>query len=240
MKKTVKQPLTILLPAFLIASALCGCAQGPSGRRGAGPDYFPKIIDRPISFSSRRTALTLEYLRRHADPSAQDIAIVPRIIVVHWTAIGTLEDSFRYFDRETLHRDRGDILHGGAVNVSVHFLVDRDGAVYRLMPENRMARHVIGMNHCAIGIENVGGPDNPLTPAQMESNAALIAGLLRRHRTIAHVIGHHEYLRFRGGPLWKELDRSYRAGKKIDPGDLYMAGLRKRVGELTEASTPLR
>jgi len=31
--------------------------------------------------------------------------------------------------------------------------VDRDGTVYRLMPENWMARHCIGLNHVAIGVE---------------------------------------------------------------------------------------
>jgi N-acetylmuramoyl-L-alanine amidase len=196
------------------------------------------VIERPIRFTAVRKALTLEYLRRHCDPAAEGIGIVPRIIVIHWTAIGTLEDSFRYFDSETLQPDRTDIRHGGMVNVSVHYLVDRDGTVYRLMPDTWMGRHVIGMNHCAIGIENVGGTDRPLTREQMESNAWLVTGLMRTYPTVRYLIGHHEYLRFKESSLWKALDRSYRAHKKIDPGDGFMKGLRQRIApphEIREA-----
>ena len=50
--------------------------------------------------------------------------------------------------------------------------MDRDGAVYRLMPETWMARHTIGLNRVAIGIENVGGPRWPLTPEQLRADAA--------------------------------------------------------------------
>ncbi|MBN1533991.1 MAG: N-acetylmuramoyl-L-alanine amidase [Spirochaetes bacterium] len=209
----------------LSSMLLCGlltCA-------GTGAPHRRAVIDRPIRFTELRKSLTLKYLRRHTDPQASGIDIVPRIIVIHWTAIGTLEDSFRYFDSETLQPDRRDIRHGGTVNVSVHYLVDRDGTIYRLMPDTWMGRHVIGMNHCAIGIENVGGLDRPLTGEQMESNAWLVTGLIRSYPTIGYLIGHHEYLRFRGSPLWRQLDRSYRAHKKIDPGNEFMTELRRRI-----------
>ena len=43
------------------------------------------------------------------------------------------------------------------------------------MPENYMARHVIGLNHSSIGIENVGGNDTlPLTDMQVEANINLL------------------------------------------------------------------
>lgn len=187
------------------------------------------IHDRPISFGKLRRDLTLEYMRRHYDPGAKDITIVPIYIVIHWTALGSLDDSFRFFNRETLHPDRRDILHGGALNVSAHFLVDRDGTIYRLMPETLMARHVIGLNHCAIGIENVGGPSRPLTNEQVEANAWLVVRLARSYPTIERIMGHHEYLTFRKGPHWRTLDPAYRAYRKIDPGAKFMMQLRERL-----------
>jgi len=43
------------------------------------------------------------------------------------------------------------------------------------MPETWMARHAIGFNHVAIGIENVGdGARWPLTDAQADADAALV------------------------------------------------------------------
>jgi len=61
------------------------------------------------------------------------------------------------------------------LNVSAHFLVDRDGTIYQLMPETRMARHAIGVNHLAIGVENVGDERKwPLTEAQMNRLRTLL------------------------------------------------------------------
>lgn len=58
-------------------------------------------------------------------------------------------------------------------------MVDRDGSIYQLMPEKWMARHVIGLNHYAIGIENVGGINgkDDLTDAQARANAFLVCYL---------------------------------------------------------------
>ena len=214
----------LLLPGFIDLDEI------PTGTGGIPLDGHARAInDRPIIFGKLRRDLSLEYFRRHYDPGAEDITIVPRCVVIHWTALATLEESFRCFDRETLHPARREIRQGSAVNVSAHFLVDRDGAIHRLMPETLMARHAIGLNHCAVGIENVGGPSLPLTEAQVEANARLVMDLARRHPTIRHVLGHHEYLAFRGGPLWRALDPSYRAHGTIDPGEEFMTELRARL-----------
>ncbi|MDA4805622.1 N-acetylmuramoyl-L-alanine amidase, partial [Enterobacter hormaechei] len=66
--------------------------------------------------------------------------------------------------------------------VSAHYLVDRDGTVYQLLPDTFFARHIIGLNYMAIGVENVGGPDAPLTEAQGKANAALVKYLCSRHK----------------------------------------------------------
>lgn len=149
------------------------------------------------------------------------------MIVVHWTEVPTLEGSFMTFKPSRL-KGRPDIKEAGSLNVSAHYLVDRDGTVYRLMPDTLMARHVIGLNHCSIGIENVGGTeDTPLTAAQLRSNVRLIRYLIRKYE-IEFLIGHYEYTRFERHPLWMESDSGYRT-EKVDPGEEFMKEIRKRV-----------
>ena len=195
--------------------------------------FLPKIIDRPISFDEQRVKLTLEYLASHYGIIQEYPTILPRMVVVHWTAIPTMEATFNTFNPSTLSNNRSDIQSAGALNVSSQFLVDTDGTIYRLMPETTMARHVIGLNHCAIGIENVGpGADGKLTLAQLESNVILINYLQKKY-PIKFVIGHYEYQNFVGHPLWLEKDAGYRT-EKIDPGIEFMEALRKQIGLLKD------
>ena len=194
---------------------------------------LPKIIDRPISFDEQRIKLTLEYLASHYGIIQKNPTILPRMVVVHWTAIPTMEQTFNTFNPSTLSNTRADIKSAGALNVSAQFLVDVDGTIYRLMPETTMARHVIGLNHCAIGIENVGpGANGKLTPAQLESNVILINYLQKKY-PIKFVIGHYEYQDFVGHPLWLEKDVGYRT-EKVDPGIEFMEALRKQIGRLND------
>jgi len=113
------------------------------------------------------------------------------------------------------------------------FLVDRDGTVYRLMPETWMARHCIGLNSSAIGVENVGGGksiDN-MTDEQIAANIQLVRYLAEKYPTIRYLIGHMEYRDFEGHPLWLELDEGYRT-EKVDPGDRFMTAVRDAVADL--------
>lgn len=192
-----------------------------------------QIIDRPVSFSEQRIAGTKSYIAAHYGRMVDTIHIDPRIIVVHWTAIDSYERCWQLFNRETLSPDRADLAAAGEVNVSIQFLVDRGGSVYRLMPETWMARHVIGLNYHAIGIENVGGQrgiDN-LTDAQLEANARLVRYLKSKYPGIEYLIGHYEYRAFEGHPLWLEQDPTYRT-EKTDPGERFMTALRHRVKDL--------
>lgn len=211
-------------------SLLAGTAAGLTLSACAGG---PRIVDRPISFSEERVELTRDYIRDHYGISATDLEITPRIIVLHWTAIDDLESSFRAFDREIMPGSRALLSGAGQVNVSIQFLVSRDGTIYRLMPENWMARHVIGLNYGAIGVENVGGAggEDNLTDAQVEANVRLVRYLAKRYPTIEYLVGHSEYLEFEGHPLWQEQDPNYRTSK-IDPGDRFMSAVRARVSGL--------
>ena len=193
-----------------------------------------KIIDKPIDFKEERIALTKEYIKTHYGKSVKNITIVPKIIVLHWTAEPNFTKSFNRLKPQRLLTDRKDIAKASLLNVSAQFLIDRDGTIYRLMPEEWMARHVIGLNYSSIGVENVGGKDNKiddLTPAQRQANKDLIRYLKHKYPTIEYLIGHYEYTQMESTPLWLEKDKGYRT-IKADPGEKFMAEVRDAVKDL--------
>ena len=191
-----------------------------------------KIIDRPIIYDSTRNSLSLQYLKERHGLEQTEPILTPKMIVSHWTAIPTLEGSFNAFNPVMLPSFRKELKGVSPLNVSIHFLVDRNGTIYRLMPEKLMARHVIGLNWCALGIENVGdGNKFPLTEAQLQANIFIVKYLKKKYKTIEYLIGHHEYTLFQNTPLWKETNPNYRTGK-TDPGDEFMEKLRKGVRKL--------
>ncbi len=196
------------------------------------------IVERPITYDDNRREKTITYRQRHQDPAASDIFIDPKLIILHHTGGGDLDGTWRYFDRPTVERSRKIIARAGDLNVSAHFLVDRDGTIVRLMPETWMARHVVGLNHLAIGVENVGDLERfPLTPAQRAANVALVRHLVARFPGITHLIGHHEYLAFEGHPYFREREPDYRT-RKGDPGPAFMREVRAELPDLGLAGPP--
>ncbi|TMQ18830.1 MAG: N-acetylmuramoyl-L-alanine amidase [Deltaproteobacteria bacterium] len=191
----------------------------------------PPIVDAPMAWSAERERLTLAYRRQHSDPDAADLTIDPRVIVLHYTAGGSATSTRHYFDNLKIEGARKQLAAAGAVNVSSHFLVDRDGTIYQLQPVTRFARHCIGLNHIAIGVENAGDEAKfPLTDAQVAADAALVRYLAQRYR-ITHLLGHYEVMRFRDHPYYVERDPAYR-NDKPDPGPRFMAAVRARVADL--------
>ena len=199
-----------------------------------------KIIDKPIDFGPERIAMTKEYIKAHYGKEVNNIEIEPKIILLHWTAELDFDRSFKRLLPEKLLSDRTDIVKASALNVSSHFLVDRDGTIYRLMPETWMARHVIGLNYSSIGIENVGGKDNridDLTPAQRQTNIDLVFYLKAKYPSLEYLVGHHEYQQMEATSLWLEKDKGYRTVKS-DPGDKFMRDIRNGVECLDLKAAP--
>jgi N-acetyl-anhydromuramyl-L-alanine amidase AmpD len=213
-------------PAALALLLLAGCAGGA------------RIIDRPVPFGERRQQLTRDYIAKQYGLQVDDITIVPRVIVLHWTASDRFDVSYDTFVPDTAG-GRPDLMSAGNLNVGIQFLVAMDGSTYRLQRETWMARHVIGLNYNAIGVENVGGAkgvDN-LTDAQIEANVKLVRYLAKKYPTIEYLIGHHEYTLFEGHPLWLERDPNYRT-KKTDPGERFMSAVRTQVADLRLKGPP--
>jgi len=220
---------TFLLSVALLT--LSACATETLKHHNTKVSNGLNIIDRPIDFGATRIALTKAYIKTHYGKSVNSIKIVPKIIVLHWTADMHLDTSFRIMKSEKLHSNRKDIVKASALNVSTQFLVARNGQVYRLMPENWMARHVIGLNYTSIGVENVGDPKHGLTHAQEKANIALVKYLKNKYPTIQYLIGHHEYRQLEHTSLWLEKDKGYRT-TKIDPGEKFMSVVRSGLKAL--------
>jgi N-acetyl-anhydromuramyl-L-alanine amidase AmpD len=199
-----------------------------------------RIIDKPITFDKERKELTLEYMEKRYGIVTSSTEIKPKMIVVHWTAIPSLQKSFDAFKDSRLPNWRPDITSASSLNVSAQFLIDRNGTIYRLLPETTMARHVIGLNHCAIGIENVGGTEKtPLTKKQLKANIRLVKYLKKSYPEIDYVIGHMEYTQFENHPLWKEIDEGYRT-EKTDPGFDFIDKIRNATASYQWKSVPTK
>ncbi len=194
-----------------------------------------RIIDKPITWNAEREQLSLQYLKDRHGLEQTSATIQPQMVVVHWTAIDNIEVTHDVFNPVTLG-GRADLTGASNLNVSSQFLIDRDGTIFRLLPDTTFARHVIGLNYLAIGVENIGSDDMPLTKAQLKANEQLVRYLKRKY-PIDYVIGHHEYQNFQTTELWKEADPNYRT-VKTDPGDKFMNQLRKNLEDLNLKPVP--
>ena len=190
----------------------------------------------PLPNERHRKELTVAYLEAHSHGFVKtgdiekDSRMIPRVITLHWTAGPSKESTHRYFSSATLS-GRKVLKRAGALNVGSQFLVDRNGDIYRLVDETRIVRHVIGMNHVSIGVENVGGGDKwPLTPDQIDANIKLVRYLTEKY-PITHLIGHFEYRGMEGHPYFDEKDPNYRT-RKSDPGPDFMKAVRAGVSDL--------
>lgn len=82
--------------------------------------------------------------------------------------------------------------------VSAHYLIDREGKIYRLVADNNIAYHAgvskmpdgrKDVNYFSIGIEIMNKEDTQFTKAQYEAVNNLVASLKKKY-TIKSVVGH--------------------------------------------------
>ncbi|WP_143961024.1 N-acetylmuramoyl-L-alanine amidase [Litoribacter populi] len=197
------------------------------------PNATFRTFDKFINYDEERIELSLKYLNDRHGIETETVEIEPKMVVLHWTVVPTIEKTFDVFDPSVLPAARDGLQGASALNVSSQYLVDQDGTIFKLMPENHFARHTIGLNHCAVGIENIGSDEMPLTKAQEKANEQIIRYLKSKY-DITHVIGHHEYQLFKEHPYWKETDPGYLT-VKTDPGDKFMKAVRKRIADMNLA-----
>jgi N-acetylmuramoyl-L-alanine amidase len=163
----------------------------------------PHIVWKPIPFGAKRKAEMAQYAERHY--GIHSYVLHPKVIVEHYTATTTFASAYATFASDTPDPE----LHS-LPGTCAHFIIDRDGTIYQLVPLDIMCRHTVGLNYVAIGIEHVGTSDAEILndAAQMRSSLALTAWLMSRYRiSIANVIGHNESL---SNPFHKELYAPWR------------------------------
>jgi N-acetylmuramoyl-L-alanine amidase len=185
----------------------------------------PAIKQDRIPFpESRKREMTL-YAERHYGIDTYHL-IDPRVIVEHYTETPDFQSTYEIFAPD--HPDSE--LHE-LPNTCAHFVVDRFGVIYQLVPVDIMCRHTVGLNYTAIGIENVGFSDREIldNPAEMRASLLLTRWLRCKYQiSIANVIGHNESL---SSPYHRENVPSLRTQthedwRRVDM-DVYRARLRR-------------
>jgi N-acetylmuramoyl-L-alanine amidase len=122
-------------------------------------------------------------------------------IVVHDTESATAKQALAWFESP-------------ASEVSAHYVIDRDGTVYRCVPDEDRAWHAgrsvlagrEDVNTISIGIELAGFAATGYTPQQVDGLVDLCVELGLRHRaiTVDRIVGHQ--------------DIAVPPGRKSDPG----------------------
>jgi N-acetyl-anhydromuramyl-L-alanine amidase AmpD len=151
----------------------------------------PRIVDRLIPFPAGRKREMAAYARRHYGLSTYRLRD-PHVIVEHYTETSDFSATYSLFAPDVPDSELHEL-----PGVCSHFVVDRGGTIYRLVPTTIMCRHTVGLNYTAIGIEHVGFSDAQILhdARQMRSSLALTRWLrCRAHIRIRDVIGHNESL----------------------------------------------
>lgn len=131
------------------------------------------------------------YARRHYGLDTYRL-IDPRVIVEHYTETPDFASTYNTFAPDVPDSELHEL-----PNTCAHFVVDKDGTIYQLVPLSIMCRHTVGLNWTAIGIEMVGGSDSEILhrPRQLSASLALTRWLRCRFTiAIRNVIGHNESL----------------------------------------------
>ena len=143
--------------------------------------------------------------REEPSPNWDERALPVTMAVLHYTGMRTGAEAIeRLCDPEA--------------KVSAHYVIEEDGTVIRLVPEDKRAWHagrsywrgVTDVNSASVGIEIVNPGHEfgyrPFTDAQMDALCPLLADIVKRHDIArANVVGHSDVA----------------PARKQDPGELF-------------------
>lgn len=216
------------LALLVLVAALVPVA--PAWAGGADAEK-PRIVWKPIPFPTARKAEMGAYAKRHYGIDSWRLTR-PRVIVEHVTVSDTFSSVFDTFAPDVADSELHEL-----PGICAHFVIDKDGTIYQLVPLTIMCRHTVGLNWTAIGIEHVGRSDAEIlgNRRQMASSLRLTAWLMQRYGIrLGDVIGHNES---RTSRFHRELYRPWRCQTHGDwvrsSMDVYRArlrGLARRLG----------
>jgi hypothetical protein len=171
----------------------------PSSRPAAAPPAAPppaglsslRVVQAPIGYSATRQQEMAAYSLRHYGTASWQLT--PTMVVLHFTAGGTWAGARATFAADTVNM-------GELPGTCSHYVIDKDGTVYQLVPTSVRCRHTIGLNDQAIGIEMVqeGGSSATWADQQILNRPAQVGAALALVRSLqsqfgipaANVIGH--------------------------------------------------
>ena len=198
-------------------SRYTGGSNGGSGFGSMGARYSARLGMGGMRMTPSKTfyenipfqadSTKLEIRRDFASPNRGDRrGMNPQMIVLHATESYSLATTLNTFQ-------------SSSENTSAHYVIDRDGTIYQLVPENMKANHagrsmwqplgideINGCNAASIGIEIQRGPNEGYTKEQIASTMALVKDIQeRRGIKPENTVGH--------------ADVAQPFGRKVDPGD---------------------
>jgi beta-N-acetylhexosaminidase len=191
----------------------------------------PHIVWKPIPFGAARRAETVQYAARHYGLHTWKLEH-PRVIVEHYTAGTSFASAWN-----TLASDAPDSELHERPGTCAHFVIDRDGTIYQLVPLTTMCRHTVGLNWTAIGIEHVGTSDAEILGNRRQLAASLRLTLWLMHRydiSLPNVIGHNESLT---SPYHRELYAPWRCQTHGDWTHADMTVYRARIAALARSES---
>jgi beta-N-acetylhexosaminidase len=150
----------------------------------------PHIVWKPIPYGAQRKAEMAAYSKKHYGIHSWHLH--PKVIVEHYTGGESFQEAWNTFASNQPDPELGEL-----PGTCAHFIVDKDGTIYQLVPLTVMCRHTVGLNYISIGIEHVGTSDGEILrdKAQINASLALTAWLVgTKHIQIRNVIGHNESL----------------------------------------------
>ncbi|HWE82877.1 MAG TPA: peptidoglycan recognition family protein [Gaiellaceae bacterium] len=193
--------LAAALAAVVVAAAPGGAA---ASRVSVASPPRPHIVWKPIPFPASRKAEMAAYSLAHYGTSTWRLTS-PHVIVEHYTANESFSGTWNGFAADAADPELGE-----KPGDCAHFVIDRDGTIYQLVPLTIRCRHTVGLNWTAIGIEDVGESDGEILAnvRQRDAAVALTVWLMARyHISLGDVIGHDESL---DSPYHHELDAAWR------------------------------
>ena len=195
----------------------------------SGAPAKPSVAQRPIPFSAARRSETAAYALRHYGVSTWRLRN-PHVIVEHYTASDSFSSAWN-----TFASDAPDPELRERPGTCAHFVIDRDGTIYQLVPLTTICRHTVGLNWTAIGIEHVATSDASIVgnARQLASSLALTLWLMHRYDiALPNVIGHSESLTSR---YHRERDAAWRCQTHGDWSHADMQVYRSRISALARA-----
>ncbi|MFN8185844.1 MAG: peptidoglycan recognition family protein [Gaiellales bacterium] len=177
----------------------------------------PQTVWKPIPFGAERKSQMAAYSKRHYGQAEWRLRN-PKVIVEHFTASNSFSSAYWTFAGNAPDSELHEL-----PGVCAHFVIDRDGTIYQLVPLTVRCRHTVGLNHRAIGIEHVGTSDAQVlgNTAQMKASLRLTAYLMNRFEiSVGNVIGHNESVQ---STYFRE---HYRAWQCRTHGDFRRASMR--------------